>query len=90
MGAYDNALLGSLYQQVFGEPFAPGPNGEPLGGSVKAETIRRELERIHDGDLKMTLEEYFDRSDRSIRLLAAREGIELDLPPLRPASWSHR
>ncbi|HYN23326.1 MAG TPA: hypothetical protein VE078_20375 [Thermoanaerobaculia bacterium] len=87
MGAYDNALLGSLYQQVFGEPFAPGPNGEPLGGSVKAETTRLELERIHDGDLKTALEEYFDRSDRAIKLLIAREGIELELPSLRPASW---
>lgn len=90
MGAYDNALLGSLYREIFGEPFAPGRDGEPLGGSVTVETIRRELERIESGDLISALEEYFDRSDRSIRLLAAREGIELDLPSLRPASWRNR
>lgn len=87
MGAYDNALLGSLYQAVFGEAFAPGPEGEPLGGSVKEETIRRELERIAEGELKAALEEYFDRSDRAIKLLIAREGIELALPSLRPDSW---
>lgn len=87
MGAYDNALLGSLYEAVFGEPFAPGPDGEPLGGSVTVEMIMRELERIRDGDLKAALQEYFDRSDRAIRLLTAREGIEVELPSLRPESW---
>lgn len=87
MGAYDNVLLGTLYQALFGEPFAPGPDGEPLGGSVQAEAVRRELGQIQDVRMKEVLSAYFDRSDRAILRLAQREGIELDLPALRPESW---
>jgi hypothetical protein len=87
MGAYDNALLGCLYQSVFGEPFAPGPGGEPLGGSVPAEAVRRELAQIRDADLKKALEDYFLRSDRAILRLGALEGIDLPLPALRPDGW---
>jgi hypothetical protein len=87
MGAYDNALLGALYQAVFREPFAPGPHGEPLGGSVPAEVVRRELGRIADPATKEALADYFERSDRAIRRLAAWEGIDLPLPVLRPDGW---
>lgn len=87
MGAYDNALLGALYQALFGEPFAPGPDGEPLGGSVTAEAVRRELGQVMDIHLKDILSAYFDRSDKAILRLAAHEGIELTLPALRPESW---
>ncbi len=79
MGAYDNALLGCLYQAVFGEPFAAGPGGEPLGGSVTVDVIRRELALISDPELKATLETYFVRSDEAILRLAGveeGEGIE--------------
>jgi hypothetical protein len=87
MGAYDNALLGCLYQAVFGEPFAPGTYGEPLGGSVSAEAVRRELDLIRDATLQSALEDYFVRSDRAILRLAELEGIDLSLPPLRPDGW---
>lgn len=87
MGAYDNALLGALYQALFDEPFAPGPGGEALGGSVPVDLVRQELGRIDDPALRRTLSEYFDRSDRAILRLAEREGISLALPPLRPDSW---
>lgn len=87
MGAYDNALLGALYQSVFGEPFAPGPGGEPLGGSVSLEAVRRELARIREKKLRTDLEDYFVRSDRAILRLAALEGIDLSLPDLRPQGW---
>lgn len=87
MGAYDNALLGALYQALFDEPFAPGPEGEPLGGSVTAEAVRRELGQVLDVHLKEILSAYFDRSDKAIVRLAAREGIEFTLPALRPESW---
>lgn len=89
MGAYDNALLGALYQALFHEPFAPGPAGEPLGGSVTAEAVRRELGQVMDVHLKDVLSAYFDRSDRAILRLAAREGIAFTLPALRPESWRH-
>lgn len=87
MGAYDNALLGALYQALFGEPFAPGEGGEALGGSVPVDLVRQELGRIDDPALRETLADYFDRSDRAILRLAEREGIDLALPPLRPDSW---
>ena len=87
MGAYDNALLGALYQELFDEPFAPGPDGEPLGGSVTAEAVRRELGQVLDAHLKDILSAYFDRSDKAILRLADREGIEFPLPALRPESW---
>jgi hypothetical protein len=87
MGAYDNALLGTLYQAVFGEPFAPDPDGRPLGGSVAVDVVRQELGKIRDASLRAALEEYFARSDRAILRLAALEGIALQLPPLRPDGW---
>ncbi|HEX5714890.1 MAG TPA: hypothetical protein VF179_01950 [Thermoanaerobaculia bacterium] len=87
MGAYDNALLGALYQALFDEPFAPGPEGEPLGGSVTTEAVRRELGQVRDVGLKKVLSSYFDRSDKAILRLAACEGIEFTLPALRPESW---
>lgn len=86
MGAYDNALLGTLYQAVFNEAFASA-GGEPLGGSATVDVIRRELEKIDDPALRETLADYFDRSDRAILRLAEREGIALALPPLRPVCW---
>ena len=86
MGAYDNALLGALYQALFDEPFAPGLDGEPLGGSVTAEAVRRELGQVQDVQLKEVLSAYFDRSDKAILRLAACEGIEFTLPALRPES----
>ncbi|HET9228091.1 MAG TPA: hypothetical protein VFR31_15555 [Thermoanaerobaculia bacterium] len=87
MGAYDNVLLGALYHALFHEPFAPGPNGEPLDGSVTAEAVRRELGQVMDADLKDILSAYFDRSDAAILRLAAHEGIDFELPALRPESW---
>lgn len=87
MGAYDNALLGTLYQALFHEPFAPGPDGEPLGGSVTAESVRRELGQVMDVHLKDVLAAYFDRSDQAILRLAAHEGIDFALPALRPEAW---
>ena len=87
MGAYDNALLGALYQAIFHEPFAPGPAGEPLGGSVTAEAVRRELGQVLDAHLKDVLDAYFVRSDKAIQRLAACEGLDFTLPALRPESW---
>ncbi len=90
MGAYDNALLGALYQAMFGEPFAPDPDGRPLGGSAAVDSIRQELGKIRNASLRKALKEYFDRSDRAILRLAALEGIDLQLPPLRPDKWKRR
>ncbi len=90
MGAYDNLLLGALYQALFGEPFAAGEDGEPCGGSLAAGALRRALGGIADGERRRVLAAYFARSDRAIARLAAREGIALALPAVVPESWAER
>jgi len=87
MGAYDNALLGSLYERIFHEPFAPGQNGESLGGSVTPEALRRMLGGVHETTLGKRLAEYFGRSDRSVLRLAAAEGVDYAFPDVLPPQW---
>jgi hypothetical protein len=88
MGAYDNLLLGTLYGAVFGAPFAVGGKAdEPLGGSLPAAGLARALARVDDPARRSALRTYFQRSDRAISRLAAREGIELALPRVIPESW---
>jgi catechol 2,3-dioxygenase-like lactoylglutathione lyase family enzyme len=86
MGAYDNLLLGTLYQAVFGEPFA-AVAGQPLAGSLPAASLARALARIEDPDRRAVLLDYCRRSDRAIALLAAREGVQLEIPRVIPESW---
>jgi hypothetical protein len=86
MGAYDNLLLGTLYQAVFGEPFA-AVAGQPLAGSLPAASLARALAQIEEPDRRAVLLDYFRRSDRAIALLAAREGVQLEIPRVIPESW---
>src|ERR1019366_5164168 len=48
MGAYDNLLLGTLYRDVFGSPFAPGDGGEHLARSATEDVLRAALSRMTD------------------------------------------
>lgn len=75
MGAYDNLLLGSLFRAVFGAPFAAAPGGAHLSGSATPEDLRDALATIHDRTLFARLVTYFERSDRALTRLAAREGL---------------
>jgi len=86
IGAYDNLLLGTLYEAVLGEPFA-AVSGQALAGSLPAAGLARALAQIEDRDRRAVLGDYFRRSDRAIALLAAREGVELAIPPVIPESW---
>lgn len=86
-GAYDNILLGWLYERVFGEPFAPGPDGEPLAGSVTVAALRRILGEVRDPTLQESIARSYARSERAIARLAAREGIALELPEVLPDGW---
>jgi hypothetical protein len=86
MGAYDNLLLGTLYEAVFGEPFA-AVSGVPLAGSLPAAGLARALAQVEDPARRSALLAYFRRSDEAIARLAAREGIELPLPRVIPESW---
>ncbi|MEA2695055.1 MAG: hypothetical protein QOJ16_4442 [Acidobacteriota bacterium] len=89
MGAYDNLLLGTLYEAVFGEPFAvlPGDAGTHLAGSLPAAGLARALAQVEDPGRRSALLAYFRRSDEAIARLAAREGIALALPRVIPESW---
>lgn len=87
MGAYDNLCLGAVYEAVYGEPFAPGPAGEPLGGSLTADALRRVLGAVEDAAVRAKLRAYFGRSDRSASRLAAREGVRITLPDVVPGRW---
>jgi hypothetical protein len=91
MGAYDNLLLGALYQALFGEPFAAGPAadrpGEPCGGSLTAGALRRALGGVENPERRRALANCFARSDRALARLAAREGIAVAPPAVVPESW---
>lgn len=90
MGAYDNALLANAYQRIFRETFAAGRNGESLGASFTVSALRSALARVEDESKRTRLTEYFQRSDRAILRLMAREGLEYDFPDVLPAGWLHR
>jgi hypothetical protein len=80
MGAYDNTLLGALYQALYDEPFATEPGGAHLSGSLTLEALRENLARSRDPKLLVRLTTYFQRSNRALALLAAYENIPLQPP----------
>jgi len=80
MGAYDNILLGALYRALYGEPFAPGPDGRHLSGSATPETLRTVLSRTRPWTAFSRLVDYFDRSDLAFARLSARFGIPAAVP----------
>ena len=45
VAAYDNVLLGCLYESLYHEPFAPDPQGRPLGGSLTIADVETNSER---------------------------------------------
>lgn len=85
VGAYDNVLLGCLYESLFHEPFAPDLDGTPLGGSMTLQDLRRVLEDVRDTKQLESLREKFQRSQRSILQMAVQEGIELSIPSVLPS-----
>jgi len=69
--AYDNMLLGALYERLFGEPFATdGVTSSELKHAITVLRDRRQL---------ASLREKFRASENAIHRMAAREGVELDL-----------
>ena len=84
--ACDNALLGALYRAVFGENFAAGDDGEHLGASLTVAAIRRVLGGWSDPGTREDLRRHLDGSEQAILRLAARERVDLELPPIRPES----
>jgi hypothetical protein len=84
IAAYDNVLLGCMYEALHDEPFAPDPAGTALGGSLTVAEMRQVLKQI--GDIKQldTLRERFRQSRRNILRLAAAAGVELSIPFVAP------
>ncbi len=83
-GAYENLLLGALFRAVFGTPYAaangPTPFAAPdgdahLSGSATPEELRTALAAIRDRKALQHLVASFERSDRVLTRLAAREGL---------------
>jgi hypothetical protein len=80
--AYDNVLLGALYERVFGEAFAVDASGTPFGDSVTMAELRIALSKLCDRQERAKLEQKFQSSQQSIARLAAHENIELDFSAL--------
>ena len=84
IAAYDNVLLGHLYESLYHEPFAPDPAGRPLGASLTIAELRYALKEVRDVKQLESLHERFQQSHRNILRMAAREGVELSIPSVLP------
>lgn len=84
IAAYDNVLLGYLYESLYHEPFAPDPAGRPLGASLTIAELRYALKEVRDVKQLESLHERFQQSHRNILRMAAREGVELSIPSVLP------
>jgi hypothetical protein len=80
VAAYDNVLLGCLYESLYRAPFAPDPAGTPLGGSVTVTELRQVLRGVRDAKLLELLRERFQQSRRAILRIAALEGVAMSIP----------
>jgi hypothetical protein len=78
--AYDNVLLGCLYEALYHEPFAPGPEGTHLGGSLTLADLRQAVKEVRDAKQLESLRGKFQQSQRNILRMATREGVELSIP----------
>lgn len=95
-GAYDNILLGALFRVVFGAPYAAARGPTPfaaaegdahLSGSATPEELRAALAAIPDRKAFQHLVASFERSDRALTRLAAREDLTrgaLHVPTVLP------
>ena len=82
--AYDNLLLGCLYESVYHQPFAPDSAGAALGGSLTVVELRQALNEVHDAGQLDSLRRGFRQSHDNILRLARREGVELAIPSVLP------
>jgi len=84
VAAYDNILLGCLYESLYHQPFAPDAAGIPWGGSLTVSDLRQELAAVRDTKQLEALREKFRQSKHNILRMAAREGVELSIPSVLP------
>jgi hypothetical protein len=84
VAAYDNLLLGCLYESLYSEPFAPDPEGRPLGGSLTLAEMRQALQQTREVKELESLRERFQQSRANILRMATREGVRLSIPSVLP------
>lgn len=84
IAAYDNLLLGCLYEALFHEPFAPDAGGRPFGGSLTVDELRHALREVRDTREMESLRARFQQSERNILRMAATEGFALTIPSVLP------
>jgi hypothetical protein len=82
--AYDNLVLGCLYEALYHQTFAPDSEGTPLGSSLTIAEIRQAVGEIRDAGQVDALRRRFQESDANIMRLAGREGVELAIPRVFP------
>jgi hypothetical protein len=85
IAAYDNVLLGCLYESLYHELFAPDRAGSPLGASLTVPDLRQALREVRDGKQLESLRNRFQQSQRNILRMAAREGVNLSIPSVLPS-----
>lgn len=84
IAAYDNVLLGCLYESLYHETFAPDAAGRSLGGSLTVADLREALKEVRDVKQLESLRDRFQQSERNILRMAAQEGVELSIPSVLP------
>ena len=82
--AYDNLLLGCLYESLYHQPFAPDSAGTALGSSLTVVELRQALSEVGDAVQLDSLRRKFQESHANIMRLAGREGVELAIPEVLP------
>jgi hypothetical protein len=82
--AYDNLVLGCLYEALYDEVFAPNADGVALGSSMTLSELRQAVSEVRDAAALASLRCGFQRSRDNILRLARLEGIELTIPSVLP------
>ena len=82
--AYDNLLLGCLYESLYHRSFATDSAGTALGSSLTVAEMRRALSGIGDEVKVDPLRRRFQESRADIMRLAEREGVALTIPTVLP------
>jgi hypothetical protein len=82
--AYDNLLLGCLYESLYRQPFAPDAGGTALGSSLTVAELRQALSEMRDAEQLDSLRRSFQGARANIMRLAVREGVDLAIPEVLP------
>ena len=82
--AYDNSMLGGLYESLYQQPFAADSTGAALGSSLTVAELRQALKEVDDAVKLESLRRSFQKARANIMRLAEREGVTLTIPEVLP------